>query len=164
MSKTEPVLFLMTLVLVTTWLQWRSWRQREAPPTLPVSQQSITSDLSNLPPQLGPKEAPIVIEVSFNPRHAGPCDKGTIMFVRQLVEEYEGKVQARFHKAMEHPKGLQCAAQLTVNGKRRFKVKVGGREVEVQLHGIARPGDPMSEIVRQIVEQELERKNLALAR
>jgi flagellar basal body L-ring protein FlgH len=71
-----------------------------------------------------------------------------------LVRDYPGKVQAYFHK-VSHDGKAECAAELTINGKKTFTVNLGGKQQTITLHGIARPGDPMSFFIRQIVEQEL---------
>lgn len=149
------VLFLLFLMALAVWLNWNYWRNWvNATPTQALERQ-IVADLSNLPPVLGDEKAPVLIEVTLYPRYAGPCDKGTVEFVRQLVRAYPGKVRARFRKLDDPNKKVECAAHLTINGKQTFQVRMEGKPIKITLHGIARPGDPMSEIVRKIVEQEI---------
>ncbi len=148
------VSFLLFLTALAVWLNWNYWRNRvNATPTETLERQ-IVADLSNLPPEMGEPDAPIIIEVTLYPRYAGPCDKGTVEFVRQLVRDYPGKVRARFQKLERHER-VECAAHLTINGKRTFQVRMEDKPVQITLHGIARPGDPMSYLVRRIVEQEI---------
>jgi hypothetical protein len=148
--------FLAFLAIVAVFLNWRYWRERATavPTSDEALMQQIVADLSNLPPHIGDPKAPVVIRVSIDPKHGGPCPKGTVEFVRQLVRDYPGKVQAYFHK-VSHDGKAECAAELTINGKKTFTVNLGGKQQTITLHGIARPGDPMSFFIRQIVEQEL---------
>jgi hypothetical protein len=148
--------FLAFLAIVAVFLNWRYWRERAT--AIPTSDealmQQIVADLSNLPPHIGDPKAPVVIRVSIDPKHGGPCTKGTVEFIRQLVRDYPGKVQAYFHKVY-HDGKAECAAELTINGKKTFTVNLGGKQQTITLHGTARPGDSMSFLIRQIVEQEM---------
>ncbi len=100
-------------------VHWNYWRQQTAALTPDeVLNRQIVADLSNLPPHLGDPKAPIVIRVALDPQHGGPCTKGTVEFVRQLVRDYPGKVQAFFRKV--HHGGDTCAAELTINGQKTF--------------------------------------------
>ncbi len=148
--------FLAFLAIVAVFLNWRYWRERAT--AIPTSDealmQQIVADLSNLPPHIGDPKAPVVIRVSIDPKHGGPCTKGTVEFIRQLVRDYSGKVQAYFHK-VSHGGKAECAAELTINGKKTFTVNLGGKQQTITLHGTARPGDSMSFLIRQIVEQEM---------
>ncbi|MGQ9463676.1 MAG: hypothetical protein ACUVTP_13585 [Candidatus Fervidibacter sp.] len=92
--------------------------------------------------------------LSFGLFLCGPCTKGTVEFVRQLVRDYPDKVQAYFHKTGHEGKS-ECAAELTINGKKTFTVNIDGKPQTVTLHGVARPGDPMSFLIRQIIDQQI---------
>lgn len=147
-------LFWSMLVLAAVGVHWNYWRQQKTALTPDeVLQRQIVADLSNLPPHLGDPQAPIVIRVALDPQHSGPCTKGTVEFVRQLVRDYPGKVQAFFRKV--HHGSDSCAAALTINGRKTFTLSLNGRPRTITLHGTARPGDSMSLLIRQIVEQEL---------
>ncbi len=146
-------IFLVSLALLAAGLNWNYYRHRQPLTSDEALMQQIVADLSNLPPSLGDPKAPVLIEVTIDPKHAGPCGKGTVEFVRQLVRDYHGKVQARFYKvAHDDP---SCAAHLLVNGQKTFAVTVGSKKMTITLQGTARPGDPMSFYIRQIVEQEI---------
>jgi|FaiFalFF_MnMetaG_3_1042247.scaffolds.fasta_scaffold05912_4 hypothetical protein len=147
-------LFWVVLAGMAVGLHWNYWRQQTTALTPDeVLQRQIVADLSNLPPHLGDPQAPIVICVALDPKHGGPCTKGTAEFVRQLVRDYPGKVQAFFRKVHHHKDN--CAAELTINGKKTFTLLLNGRPQTITLQGTARPGDPMSFLIRQIIEQEL---------
>lgn len=150
------LIFMLFLAGAAVTLNLRYWRERANATLTPtdVLEQQIVADLSNLPPHIGDLKAPVVIHVTLDPKHGGPCTKGTVEFVRQLVREYEGKVQAHFNKVFHQGKE-DCATELTINGKKTFTITVSGKTVPVTLHGIARPGDAMSSYIRQIVEQEV---------
>ncbi len=146
--------FLGFLILLIGWTNWNYWWSSSPTAASTESfEQQIVADLSNLPPELGDPSAPVLIEVTIDPRHAGPCGKGTAMFVRQLVQDYPGKVRAKFHKVAHG--GAECAAHLLINGQKTFTLLREGKPFTVTLHGTARPGDPMSFLIRQIVEQEI---------
>ncbi len=146
-------LFWLVLVGMAVGAQWNYWRQQTTALTPDeVLHRQIVADLSNLPPHLGDPKAPIVVRVILDPQHGGPCAKGTVEFVRQLVRDYPGKVQAFFQKV--HHDSSSCAAELTINGQKTFTLLINGRSQTVTLHGTARPGDSMSFLIRQIVEQE----------
>ena len=155
-NRVGTLVFLAFLAIAAAFLNWRYWRERAT--AVPVSDeilmQQIVADLSNLPPHIGDPKAPTVIRVSIDPKHGGPCTKGTVEFVRQLVRDYPGKVQAYFNK-VSHSGESECSAELTINGKKTFTVNLGGKQQIITLHGTARPGDPMSFYIRQIVEQEI---------
>ncbi len=155
-NRIGTLVFLAFLTIVAVFLNWRYWRERATavPTSDDALMQQIVADLSNLPPHIGDQKAPVVIRVSIDPKHGGPCNKGTVEFVRQLVRDYPGKVQAHFHK-VSHGGKAECAAELTINGKKTFTVNLGGKQRTITLHGTARPGDSMSFIIRQIVEQEI---------
>ncbi len=153
-NRIGTLLFLAFMTTAAVFLNWRYWRERVTPTSDDVLMRQIVADLSNLPPHVGNPEAPIVVRVTVDPKHGGPCIKGTVEFVRQLVRDYPGKVQACFQKVSHGGKG-ECAAELTINGKKTFKVSLGGKQQTITLHGITRPGDPMSFLIRQIVEQEI---------
>ncbi len=146
--------FLGFLILLIGWTNWNYWRSSSPTATFTESfEQQIVADLSNLPPKLGDSNAPVLIEVTIDPHHAGPCGKGTVEFIRQLVRDYPGKVRANFHKVAR--RDASCAAHLLINGQKTFTLLREGKPFTVTLHGIARPGDPMSFLIRQIVEQEI---------
>jgi len=147
-------LFWSMLVLAAVGVHWNYWRQQKSALTPDeVLQRQIVADLSNLPPHLGDPQAPVVIHVALDPKHGGPCTKGTVEFVRQLVRDYPRKVQAFFRKV---PHGNDsCAVALTINGKKTFTLPLNGSPKTITLQGTARPGDPMSFLIRQIIEQEL---------
>lgn len=148
-------LFWSMLVLAAVGVHWHYWRQQKSALTPDeVLQRQIVADLSNLPPHLGDPQAPVVIHVALDPQHGGPCTKGTVEFVRQLVRDYPGKVQAFFRKRQDDGSG-SCAAALTINGRKTFTLSLNGRPLTITLHGTARPGDSMSLLIRQIVEEEL---------
>lgn len=151
------IIFMLFLVGSAVALNLRYWRERANVTFTPndLLEQQIVADLSNLPPHIGDPKAPIVIRVTVDPKHGGPCTKGTVELVRQLAREHEGKVQAYFNKVSHKVKG-ECAAELTINGKKTFTITVNNKPMTIMLHGIARPGDPMSFYIRQIVEQEIE--------
>ncbi len=155
-SRAGSIAFLLGAAILAGWLNFQHQRLRADPTAIEKAQWRIVADLSNLPPALGPQTAPVTISVTLHPKTAGPCIKGTVEFVRQLVERYEGQVRARFRK-VDHPSGpaTECSADLTINGKKTFLVTIGGKTFRATLHGVARPGDPMSEIVRQVVEREI---------
>lgn len=150
------VVFLVFLIAMAVVVNWKYWKERTVAAPTPdyALEQQIVADLSNLPPHIGDPQAPIVIRVSLDPKHGGPCTKGTIEFIRQLVRDYRGKVQAYFHK-VSHQGKSGCAADLTINGRKTFTVTVGDKLQTVTIHGTARPGDSMSFLIRQIVEQEI---------
>lgn len=152
MNRLSTALFLGLLAVMAIYLNWSYWRNRISA-TPDDWQQKIVADLSNLPPTLGNENAPVLIEVTLFPRYAGPCDKATVAFVQHLVKDHPGKVRAHFHILDRHD--VECSAHLTINGKQTFTIQMEGKQANVTLHGIARPGDPMSEVVRQIVEQEI---------
>ncbi len=146
--------FLGFLILLIGWTNWNYWRSSSPTAASTESfEQQIVADLSNLPPKLGDPNAPVLIEVTIDPRHAGPCDKATVMFIRELVRDYPGKVRAKFHMGAHEDAG--CAAHLLINGRKTFNILREGKPFPVTLHGIARPDDPMSFLIRQIVEQEI---------
>jgi len=157
-NRVGALVFLAFLAIVAVFLNWRYWRERATavPTSDEALMQQIVADLSNLPPHIGDLNAPVVIQVSIDPKHGGPCTKGTVEFVRQLVRDYPSKVQAYFHK-VSHSGKAGCAAELTINGKKTFTVNLGGKQRTITLHGTARPGDSMSFLIRQIVEQEIEK-------
>ena len=157
-NRVGTLVFLAFLAIVAVFLNWRYWRERATavPTSDEALMQQIVADLSNLPPHIGDLNAPVVIQVFIDPKHGGPCTKGTVEFVRQLVRDYPGKVQAYFHK-VSHGGKAGCAAELTINGKKTFTVNLGGKQRTITLHGTARPGDSMSFLIRQIVEQEIEK-------
>lgn len=147
-------LFWLMLVGMAAGVHWNYWRQRTTVLTSDeVLQWQIVADLSNLPSHLGDPQAPIVFHITLDPTHGGPCTKGTVEFVRQLVRDYPGKVQAFFRKVHHHSDN--CSVELTINGKKTFTILLDGRPRTITLHGTARPGDPMSFLIRKIVEQEL---------
>lgn len=146
-------LFWLMLVGMAVGVYWNYWQQQTTVLTSDeVVQRQIVADLSNLPSHLGDPQAPIVLHVTLDPT-GGPCTKGTTELVRQLVRDYPGKVQAFFRKVHHH--SYSCSAELTINGKKTFTILLDGRPRTITLHGISRPGDPMSFLIRQIVEQEL---------
>lgn len=155
-NRVGTLIFFAFLASVAVFLNWRYYRERVT--ATPVSDEAlmrqIVADLSNLPPRIGDPKAPIVVRVTVHPEHGGPCDRGTVRFVGQLIRDYPGKVQAHFHK-VTHTVKAECAVELTINGKKSFTVNLGGKPRTVTLHGTARPGDPMSFYIRQIVEQEI---------
>ncbi len=155
-NRIGTLVFLAFLTIMAVFLNWRYWRERATavPASDDALMQQIVADLSNLPPHIGDHKAPVVIRVSIDPKHGGPCTKGTVEFVRQLVRDYPGKVQAYFHK-ISHSGKAECAAELTINGKKTFTVNLNGKQQTITLHGTARPGDSMSFLIRQIVEQEI---------
>lgn len=155
-NKVGLIIFMLFLVGSAVALNLRYWRERANVTLTPEEalEQQIVADLSNLPPHIGDPKAPIVIRVTLDPKHGGPCTKGTAEFVRQLVLDYKGKVQAYFNKVSHKDKG-ECAAELTINGKKTFTITVNNKPMTITLHGTARPGDPMSFYIRQIVEQEI---------
>jgi len=155
-NRVGTLVFLAFLAIVAVFLNWRYWRERATavPTSDEALMQQIVADLSNLPPHIGDPKAPVVIRVSIDPKHGGPCTKGTVEFIRQLVRDYLGKVQAYFHK-VSHDGKAECAAELTINGKKTFTVNLGGKQQTITLHGTARPGDSMSFLIRQIVEHEM---------
>lgn len=157
-SRVGLLTFLLFLVGLAILLNLRYWRERVNATITPndLLEQQIVADLSNLPPHIGDPKAPIVIRVTLDPRHGGPCTKGTVEFVRQLVRDYQGKVQAYFNK-VHHQGSTECAAELTIDGKKTFTLTLDNKPVTITLHGTARPGDPMSFYIRQIVEQEIKR-------
>ncbi len=73
--------------------------------------------------------------------------------LRQLVRDYPSKVQAFFRKV--HYGSGSWAAALTINGRKTFILSLNGRHWTIILHGTARPGDSVSLLIRQIVEEEL---------
>lgn len=147
-------LFWLVLAGIAVGVYWNYRRQQDSVLTPDeVLQRQIVADLSNLPPHLGDPQAPVVIHVTLDPQHGGPCTKGTVEFVRQLVRDYPGKVQAFFRKV--HYGSGSCAAALTINGRKTFTISLNGRPRTITLHGTARPGDYMSLLIRQIVEEEL---------
>ncbi len=150
------LIFMLFLIGVAVTLNLRYWRERANATFAPNDslEQQIVADLSNLPPHIGDPKAPIVIRVTLDPKHGGPCTKGTVELIRQLVREHEGKVQAYFNK-VSHQGKAECAAELTINDKKTFTIVVNKKPVTITLHGIARPGDPMAFYIRQIVEQEI---------
>lgn len=150
------LIFMLFLIGVAVTLNLRYWRERANATFAPNDslEQQIVADLSNLPPHIGDPKAPIVIRVTLDPKHGGPCTKGTVEFIRQLVREHEGKVQAYFNK-VSHQGKAECAAELTINDKKTFTIVVNNKPVTITLHGTARPGDPMSFYIRRIVEQEI---------
>lgn len=153
-QRSGVALFWLMLAGMAVGWHWSYWQQRTTVLTPDeMLQRQIVADLSNLPSHLGDSQAPIVFHVTFDPTHGGPCTKGTVEFVRQLVRDYPGKVQAFFRKVHHH--GENCSAELTINGKKTFTVLLKGRPQTITLHGTARPGDSMSFLIRQIVEQEL---------
>lgn len=155
-NKFGLLVFVLFLVSVAVALNWRYWKERASATLTPddALERQIVADLSNLPNHIGDPKAPVVIQVTLDPKHGGPCTKGTVEFVRQLVRDYQGKVQAYFNK-VSHKGKAECAADLTINGKKTFTVTVGGKPMTITLHGTARPGDSMSFYIRQIVEQEI---------
>lgn len=157
-SRVGLLTFLLFLVGLAVLLNLRYWRERANATITPddLLERQIVADLSNLPPHIGDPEAPVVISVTLDPQHGGPCTKGTVEFVRQLVRDYQGKVQAHFNK-VSHQDSTGCAAELTINGKKTFTITLDNKPMTITLHGTARPGDPMSFYIRQIVEQEIER-------
>lgn len=152
------LIFMLFLIGVAVTLNLRYWRERANATFAPNDslEQEIVADLSNLPPHIGEPKAPIVIRVTLDPKHGGPCTKGTVEFIRQLVREYDGKVQAYFNK-VSHQGKAECAAELTINDKKTFTIVINNKPMTITLHGTARPGDPMSFYIRQIVEQEIRR-------
>lgn len=155
-NKIGSVVFMLFLFSMAVALNLRYWRERGdvTAPSNDLLERQIVADLSNLPSHIGNSKAPIVIRITLDPKHGGPCTKGTVEFVRQLVREHEGKVQAYFNKVSHQGKG-ECAAELTINGKKTFTIMINGEPKTITLHGTARPGDPMSFYIRQIVEQEI---------
>lgn len=154
------VVFLVFLTAMAVTVNLKYWKERTLATPMPdyALEQQIVADLSNLPPHIGDPQAPVVIRVTLDPKHGGPCTKGTVEFIRQLVRDYRGKVQAYFQRVSHHGEA-KCAADLTINGKKTFTVPVGGKLQTVTIHGTARPGDSMSFLIRQIVEQEIAKAN-----
>ncbi len=150
------LIFMLFLIGVAVTLNLRYWRERANATFAPndLLEQQIVADLSNLPPHIGDPKAPVVIRVTLDPKHGGPCTKGTVEFIRQLVREHEGKVQAYFNK-VSHQGKAECAAELTINDKKTFTIVIKDKPMTITLHGTARPGDPMSFYIRRIVEQEI---------
>ncbi len=157
-SRVGLLTFLLFLVGLAIFLNLRYWRERVNATITPddLLERQIVADLSNLPSHIGDPKALVVIHITLDPQHGGPCTKGTVEFVRQLVRDYQGKVQAYFNK-VSHQGFAECAAELTINGKKTFTITIDNKPITITLHGTARPGDPMSYYIRQIVEQEIKK-------
>ncbi|MCS7225135.1 MAG: hypothetical protein NZ959_11390 [Armatimonadetes bacterium] len=155
-SSLGAVLFLGGMALFALWMNLHHRRNAPSQESLEQAQLRIAADLSNLPDALGPADAPVTVSVRIHPKLAGPCDKGTVEFVRQMIQAFHPRVRAVFHKVYDHAhSGAGCSASLEINGKKTFTVTMGGRTFKATIHGVARPGDPMSDIVRQAIEQEI---------
>jgi len=121
---------------------------------------------------IGPKGAKVKVTAYL--MFTNPCHWGTVKTLRELASRYPGKVRVEFvnmgteegaRKFSEasksgfksgHP-SHSCMAWVAVNGRFEWEIEQGGKKRRVTFSGAIHPGDPMAEMLRRVVEEEIRR-------